>query len=704
MRNVHIGALVFCLGSMMGAAVAQPEADDEALHEDSVTVRAPNYVSTGSRTATKSDAPLLETPQSVTVISRDQIDLLNWTSLQQSVRYTAGAVGENFGPDERYDWLTLRGFNPVQYIDGLQAPVGSVTNVGTDLYGFEAVDILKGPSSVLYGQAPPGGIVNMTSRRPENRTRGEFGGQLGNYSHKQFNADMTGPLTDRTYGRLTLLYRDRGTQVDFMDSQRLFIAPALTFEPGAATRITLLSYFQRDEIANPSTGFLPAAGTALPNVNGRIPVGRNLGEPGVNFYDRDQYGVGYDFEHAFAGGFVLQQNLKLFNSATESRAVFGTGFVDANADGVPDDFRTVTRSDFPFNEDVRSFNVDTRGSFEFGEGAIRHSLLFGIDYRRYTNQSEFGFGAAPSIDVFTPVYGAPLPAPVLFPFANDVQKQTGVYVQDQARVGRWVVTLSGRQDWVRSELPGGAPDRKDDEFSYRFGVNYVFDNGFAPYAQTARSFQPVAGADFDGNRFVPSTGSQVEAGLKFSDRNPGADLRFFGSAAIYRLVQENVLTPDPDPTRLFFSVQTGEVEVDGIELEAVARWRERLSLHAAYARTNSEVTRSNGPNLGKNLPMVPENTLSLLADYVVSGGRLAGFGYGLGLRHLGGGFGDPANLRPTESVTLFDAQVHYNYGEWRLALNASNLADREYVARCSSAADCFYGTRRIVVATVTRSF
>ena len=110
------------------------------------------------------------------------IDLLNWTSLNESVRYSAGATGEAFGPDERYDWLQVRGFDPVQFIDGVQAPIGSVNNTGTDLYGSEAVEILKGPAAVLYGQAPPGGIVNMISRRPQDEFGGELEVQGGEYN------------------------------------------------------------------------------------------------------------------------------------------------------------------------------------------------------------------------------------------------------------------------------------------------------------------------------------------------------------------------------------------------------------------------------------------------------------------------------------------------------------------------------------------
>src|SRR5262245_39801262 len=284
----------------------------------------------------KSDTPIVEIPQSVTVISRDQIDLLRWTSVQQSVRYTAGITGENFGPDERYDWLTLRGFDPVQFIDGLQAPIGATTkNLGTDLYGFEAVDILKGPSSALYGLSPPGGIVNMRSRRPLDEFGGELGLVYGNNDTKEIHGDITGGLTGNIDGRLTALYRDKGSQVDHVDIKRQFIAPAITFKFGDDTRLTLLSYYQKDEVDGEPNGFLPAYGVALHNPLGSVPASRNLGEPDYNRYVREQWAAGYDFVHNFSDSFSLQQNFKYISSKSTMRVVYGDGLLDANFDGVP---------------------------------------------------------------------------------------------------------------------------------------------------------------------------------------------------------------------------------------------------------------------------------------------------------------------------------------------------------------------------------
>jgi iron complex outermembrane recepter protein len=691
---------------LVGAAVAGPALAQEQGAADElgpVVVTAERYVSTEGSSASKSDIPLVEMPQSVSVISRDMIDLLNWTSLNESVRYSAGATGEAFGPDERYDWLQIRGFDPVQFIDGVQAPIGSVNNTGTDLYGSESVEVLKGPAAVLYGQSPPGGIVNMVSRRPQEGRGGELEVQGGEYNMWQVAGDLTGSISDRTSGRITALYRDRETQVDFLTSKRLFISPAVKFAIGEDTELTLLANYQDDDLENQSTGFLPIQGTMLPNPLGKVPVGRNLGETGYNFFKREQWSAGYDFSHRFNDRVSIQQNLKYFDVKVDSRAVFGAGLVDNDFDGVPDDFRTVNRFDFPFNERIDSLSVDTRIALELGSGgSIEQSLLFGVDYRDYDGYSEFGFGVAPAIDLFDPVYDAVIPPATIFPSIDETREQIGAYFQDQVKMGRFILTLNGRNDWVeRDPAVGDAVD--DEEFTYRVGANYVFDSGFAPYVQTATSFQPVTGATFAGEPFEPTSGDQIEAGIKYDGRTLGRGVRLFGSLSAYEIVQENVLTPDP--VNLFFSVQEGEVEVKGVELEVTARIRERLTFNLAFTSIDTEVTETSDPTvLGNELVAVPDMLASALVDYTFQEGPIAGFGFGLGLRHRGEMFGDGANQFQSDNVTMYDAILHYDTANWRIAVNASNFTDEIFVDRCSSTSNCFYGTRRLVTGSVTRKF
>ncbi|GIL39088.1 TonB-dependent siderophore receptor [Roseiterribacter gracilis] len=688
-------ALFLLLATAAPVALAQQAAAQQAGGElEQVVVTAPRYVATRNLTGTKIDTPLVETPQSISVINRDQIDLLNWQSLQQVVRYTAGAVGENYGPDERYDWITVRGFNPIQYVDGLQAPIGSVTNVGLDLYGSDSIEILKGPASVLYGQTPPGGIINMTSRRPQRYFGGEAGAQLGSFNQKQISGDVFGPANDYLSFRLTGLLRDRHTQTEGVRSKRDFVAPAGTLNLGNATQITLLSYYQYDKIKGDGGGFLPAQGTLLFNPKGELPVGFNAGEPGYNFYKRDQYGVGYDFSHRFSDALTVRQNLKYFSSDASTRQIYGAG--------LQADLRTLNRYSWAFDEKVMSFNVDTRLEAHVQTGALSHAIVGGVDFRRVNNATDTGFAFGPTLDVFKPIYGAAIAPVATSAYLRQIQKQTGVYVQDQIKLGGFIVTAGVRQDWVDT-TDFGKPT-SNDKFTYRVALSYLFDNGFAPYVVHATSFQPTSGADFGGTPFKPTTGEQTEIGLKYDPGEMAKGVKAFATIAAYQLRQTNVLTNDPNPAHPFFSVQAGEVEVKGVEAELTGRFYETFTVNASYTYTDPTVTKSNGPDLGKRLPAVAKHKVSLFGDYTIQSGALAGLGFGIGGRYLTETFGDPANLWRTGNVLLFDGIVHYDFDKWRLALNGNNLFDKTYVQRCSSNDQCFYAQRGYYTVSLTRKF
>jgi len=679
---------------------------------DELVVTAPNYVPQAAITAAKSEIPLSETPQAVTVITRDQIDLLDWGNLSQTARYVAGVTGENYGPDERVDWLTVRGFNPVQYVDGLQGAIGSITNTGLDLYGAESVEILKGPSSVLYGQTPPGGIVNVTSRRPESEFGGEIEAQVGNRDHWQGNFDVTGALSDTVSARLTGLARSHGTQTRGVDSDRYYIAPAVTFRPSDATRITLLSYYQNDEVTGDGGGFLPAYGVLLPNPLGKVSSTINLGETSYNRFKREHYAIGYDASHELSDSLTIQQNLKYVHLKSDQRGVGGGGLVDANFDGVPDDYRTVSRYSFSFAENVDVFAVDTRLNYKAQTGGLSHNIVGGLDFRSYDYEgaSAFSFAGIPNIDLFNPVYGLNIPDLPPVTFSDQLQRQTGLYVQDQIKAGGFIATLALRHDWVSTKDRIADGTTHDSEFSYRAALSYVFDSGITPYVAYSKSFQPTAGSGRGGGTFDPTTGEQFEGGVKFDRRGGPEGWNIFATAAAYQLKQQNVLTPDPrNVGGESFQIQTGEVEVKGLEFEAVARWRERLSLNASYSLTDSEVTKSNGPDLGAKLPVTPRHKLSALVDYTFQDGALAGLGGSFGARYTSKTAGNlpsafQAAVFTNPSVTLFDASVHYDVADWRLAVTASNLFDKEYVARCYSLSNCFFGTRRVVTASVRRSF
>ncbi|WP_076071048.1 TonB-dependent siderophore receptor [Sphingomonas montana] len=669
---------------------------------DSVVVIAPNFVPVTTSVGTKTNAPLIEVPQSISVVTRDQIDLLNFIDVQQAVRYTAGITGENYGPDLRYDFLTVRGFVPVQYIDGLQAPVSaSITNIGIDLYGFQSLEVLKGPASVLYGTNPPGGLYNLTSRRPDAAFGGELQVKYGNDDFKQAAGTLTGTVTDGLRARVTGLYRDRDSQTDFVHAKRAYVAPALAVDIGPDTVLTGLGHYQYDRIDGDTNGFLPVLGVLRDNPAGDVPRSVNLGEPDYNSYRREQFSAGYELVHDFGTDARFTQNARWSEYHEDQRTIY--------ASGLGADNRTVTRSNFPYQDDVAQFAVDSRLEATRWTGPVQHSLLLGLDYRNYREASAFGFGPASSIDLFSPVYGqAAIVTPDLTLQTDQRLRQTGIYVQDQLKYNRFVLTLSGRQDWTRTADYRRASNAKQDKFSYRVGGSYVADSGLAPYVSYATSFQPVVGAGMDGRTFQPTTGKQWEAGLKYDARGLPSDVKLFATAAVYRLRQNDVVTPDP--TNAMFNVQTGQATVEGVELEAVTRIRDRLSINASYTYADARVTRSNvDGQVGARLFAQPKHKASAFVDYSFRDGALAGLGLGGGVRYLSnspGALPGPfvATVYDTGRSTLFDAVLRYDLGDWRVAVNGTNLFDKRYAGRCNSDIGCFFGQSRQVIATLTRRF
>lgn len=707
-RTVRRQAPLLLAGLLASIASPSLAQQAEAAEDGEILVIARDYVPTGSVTATKSDIPLIETPQSISVITRDQIDLLNFIDVQQAVRYTAGVSGENFGPDLRFDFINVRGFTPKQYIDGLAAPITtSIFSTGVDLYAFETLDILKGPSSVLYGNAPPGGIYNQVTRRP----RSEFGGEMqvkyGTTDYKQFATFVTGPATDRIDGAFSLMVRDRDADRDFVQARRVTGAPAVTLKIGPETTLTGLLYYQYDEVEGETNGFLPVVGTLEPNPNGQIGRGTNLGEPDYNRYRRRQFGAGYDFQHGFTDAIRFRSNTKWSTYDENQLVIYGGGLGADN--------RTVSRFNFPYDEEVKSFATDNRVEANFGSDDFRNKLLVGVDYRNVTNFARFGFGFAPpfvsTIDLYDPVYNAaPIATPGLdFTFNNQRLKQTGVYGQDQIRIGDLYILVGGRYDWVKIRDRRFGTTEKQDKFTYRVGANYVTDAGIAPYISYATSFEPLLGTNsLTLEPFSPSKGRQIEGGVKFDARGLPDDIKLFATAAVYHIKQTNVPSSNFVTTPPIVT-QSGEVKVKGAEFELVARFRDRFSINASYSYTDSEITESNIPEeIGARLTVTPKHDASLFLDYVFSDGALEGLGIGGGVRYASRSAGTlPSAFSDAiyaDDPVLFDAIVRYDTPDWRFAVNGSNILDKKYVARCNGPVGCNFGAARQVIGTVTRKF
>lgn len=710
------------------AATPAAQQDDSGVQttrneQGDIVVVARNFVP-GATTANKTDIPLIETPQSVSVVTRDQIDLLNFTDGQQAVRYTAGVFGENYGPDLRFDFFTVRGFTPKQYIDGLAAPISTtIYSVGVDLYAFQSLELLKGPASVLYGNAPPGGIFNETSRRASANFGGEFNVKYGSHDYRQLSTTVTGAVTDGLNARFTGLYLDRNAEVDHVNAKRLLAAPTLTWKLGTATELTGLLYYQWDKVRGGEGGFLPVQGTLLPNPNGRISRRTNLDDPN-DIYERHQFGVGYDFSHRFSSDVGFHSNVKWshYKEDTPLGVYDSGGFTNTTNPAGADYFRTVLLSNFTYREQVDSFAADNRFDATLDTGGVRQKLLLGVDYRNVRNAADYGFDfGTGTTNVFNPVIAPPANQALGYPTRYNHQRlrQTGVYGQDQIRIGQLYVTLGGRYDWVKSNYldpftavsaPAASHAQSAEKFTWRAGASWVTDSGLAPYVSYATSFEPQIGADsVTGQAYKPSTGRQWEGGIKYDARGLSRDVKIFATAALFDIKQSNVVSTTPSVSPVF-GTQSGLVEVYGGEVEFVARIRNQLSINGSYSYNHSRVLQSNvAVEVGQPLPVTPKNKASLFADYTFQKGALGGFGFGAGVRYTSGSAGSlPGAFNPVvyygQEATLFDAIVHYDTPHFRIAVNGSNVFDKAYVARCSGPAGCVYGAGRQVIATLTAKF
>jgi iron complex outermembrane receptor protein len=693
-----------------------------------IIISARRYVP-GAETATKSSIPLIQTPQSISVITRDQIDLLNFVDAQQATRYTAGVTGENYGPDPRFDFITVRGFAPREYIDGLAVPATTtIPATGIDIYAFQSLEVLKGPASVLYGAAPPGGILNEVSRRPSSIFGGEALVKAGNNRFLEGATTLTGPVSDFLDLGGTALYRNTHGEIDFQRVRRLLLAPSATLKLGPSTRLTLLAHYQHDHNFGGAGGFLPAVGTLLKNPNGQISRSTNLDDP-KDEYKRNQYSFGYDFQQGFGDAVTFHSNTQYnhYHEFTPIGLYSGVGGWVQNDPLNPSDpsnFTTLQRWNFSYQEKVVSFATDNRVDIKATTGPVRHKLLLGVDHRSVHNSSSFGFfclhpapGGFPCLDtinVFDPVYPAELQKSPGYPFAfsNFKLKQTGLYGQDQLNFNDHLfVLLSGRYDWVHETIA----DNKNRKFTYRAGLNYVTDAGISPYISYSTSFEPQLGTDaVTHNPLKPTSVKQWEGGVKYDGRNMPRDFKIFATAAAFDIRESNFVVAQVGSgggPAILNSTQGGLVEVSGAELELVARIRDQLSINGALSYTHSEIKKDSvAANIGAELPNTPKWKASLFANYNIQRGTLAGLGFGAGVRYNGRSAGslphifDPTPVLHAHPVTLFDGIVSYDVPGWRLAVNGSNLFDKRYVARCDGYFGCVYGAGRQVIATATKKF
>lgn len=681
------GASLLALSS--GVAWSQQAAEPILLDEIVLTassdasVQADGYVGGQAQVATKSNTPVAETQQSISVVTSQQIEDQGAQTLGQALNYTAGVVGQPFGADPRFDSPTVRGFEArgSQYVNGLRQ-LRDFGSPAFEVYGLQQVEVLKGPNSSLYGAGSPAGIINQVQKRAQDFDFSEAGLGYDSNDSAQTFFDLNRVASPTLSWRLTGILRDSKTQIRELTNERGYLGAALRYAPDDATTVDVIASYTKDAPISP-----PGVPFALTQTgDGKALRDTYFGEPGFDDSDRDMANLGIEISHQLDNGWTLSQGFRAEQ--------FDWTYTGHYVSGLTDDGLSVARGANFQDESTTGLNLDTRLSNSITTGSVTHDLLLGLDIRQYDADTTTQFFFGQPIDASDPVYGGLPATPAWYTSISDIsQKQVGLYAQDEITVGNWRGSLAIRQDWTEqtgtkfTNFDGDTPiDQSDSATTGRVGLGYVLANGVMPYASYSTSFDPTIGIDdTTGETLDPTEGKQWEVGVKYQPA--GFDGLF--SAAVYDLTQQNLVRNLGQGRRR----QVGEVRSKGLELEATAALSAAWDLRASYAFNETE--QKGGPEDGLEMPNAPRHLASLWLDRDFGNGLRAGGG----IRHIGERKGDFGNTFDLDSVTLVDLAATYTRGNIEASVNLNNVTDEVYLANCGSFG-CYYGEGRSVAAKV----
>lgn len=679
---------------------------------------------------TKTRTPIIDSPQTISIVTREEIELRASPTVADALSYMAGVQAEPSGIDNRVDEVSVRGFGAGgfssnnNFVDGLRLPSGGQwTRTSFDPFALQQIEVLKGPSGALYGQTAPGGIVNLTTKRPTEKSHGEFFLQtigytkLGNWQG-QASGDVSGKLnkSGTVRGRIVAVARYGGTQVNDVNSGRYYVSPSLTWAYAPGSSWTLLAQYQRDT-GGSTFQFLPMTGTLVPSKGRYIANDANIGEPDWNNFDRTQALAGSFLEHHFSRIVTLRNNTRYtyLDNLYRSTVLSGDTLTKCTAaikGCVPYD--TVNRRAVEGRGRSQGVATDTQLEVKAKTGIVHHTLLFGTDYF-YTNweSSRDLVNSAlvlPMLNIFDPVargtkgYSAGLAPQV---YSATESQQNGVYFQDQIKIQNLYITVGGRQDWARDNTLNILTQKRylnnNDKFTWRAGAVYRTKIGLAPYFSYATSFQPQVSdpsTALDNKPFKPTTGDQYEAGLRYQYGK-----NIYVTFGAYQIKQRNVTTPAPSGVLCGTTtclVQTGEMRARGLELEGRATLPWDMAIIFTGTRSDAKITQSNTlSQIGNYMNAAPKWMASLFVDQRLLHGPLRGAGFGGGVRYTGHSYGDTANTLSIPGYTLYDMFLRYDFGVARprydglsFSLNMRNIANKRFVATCTAVSACYYGQGR----------
>lgn len=672
-----------------------------ATEQETITVLGQTYRNTATKTSLEPE----ETPQAISVINSDDFENRGVSSVQQALRYAPGVNAElKGGSVTMYDNYNIRGFeNNQMYYDGLvlQYLVGWNLQPQIDPIALERVEIFKGPSSVLYGAMPPGGMVNLIAKSPQKERNTDISIATGSRNLVKASIDTTGQFGDsNVYYRLIGSASHRDGQVDYTEEERYVIAPSIDWYVTDNTLVNFNFYYQND----PNMGMnsaMPASGSVWDNPNGSIDKNASMGDKNWSKFEREFWMAGYKIDHSFNENWSFLQNARFMKADLSQKNTYHTA---AGWDPTTGD---LARNIYSTEESSKGFTIDNQLTGLVNTGAVEHNLLFGVDYQYLTGDSDYQeYGSAPSFNVFSPnnnqINSSSLSS--VYQGLDDVRvEQIGVYFQDQMRINRVILMAGGRFDnyQSRSDYSDAYAVTKTDidqnNFSYRVGAMYEFDSGWSPYINYATSFEPVAGTNSTGKAFDPSIGQQVEGGVKYLSSDYSTSM----TASLFHIIKSDVVVTDPTSNNYQDDIQVGEIRSQGLEFEGRTMLTDNWDISASYTYTDMEITEDSTYE-GKTPIYVPKNAATLWTNYYVYNGILGGSRFGAGARYIGERQMDAANTDTVPDYTVVDLSLGYDLAYLTnslqgaaVNLSVNNLFDEDTFT-CYDSANCWYGEERTV--------
>jgi iron complex outermembrane receptor protein len=658
-------ALALAFAGAAAAANAEDVAPAVSATElDAVTVYGRQLGRIPGETATKSGAPVLDIPFSVSIVPRELLDLRSVSNIGQATE-TIGGVQRTIGfsGNQRF---RIRGFQAVSTLrDGFRQ---SMSQPEVELQGVESIEVLKGPASALYGRFEPGGVINFVSKRPQERFAAAASLAAGSDDYARASVDVTGPVDAAAtlLGRLNAAHEDAGSFRDGIDSRQSFLAPTLEWRPDAHTSLLArFEYLERDAAFDRGLGNSP--------LFLEVPIGRNYGEDFMRIRKRQLSGA-LEFDRQLSADWRLRLGAYWSDVHVPEEEFFNYGFPTLTG-------TTVNRNFVSYRETQKDSTLQAELHGRWRTGPVEHRVLAGVE--RAVDRLAFLDGRIAygnPIDLFDPV---PTGRPDTYVDAGDSRYEfetAALYLQDEIAWERWRWLLGGRYERTDtvSFYTGGidpAVTRRDRPFSPRAGVTYLLTPDLSVYASWARSFRNEADAGLleSGLTPKPTRGEQVELGIK----SILADGRAEATFALFDLRKTDAVVADPVDWNLV--IQAGELRSRGAEAELSMRLRDAWTLVAAYAWSDASIREDSDASIvGNRLAGVPRHQASLWTSWAFDG-RLSGLTLGGGVLHGSEQAATTANTFFLPAYTRIDLNARYALRNgFDLLLNIDNVGDRRY--------------------------